>query len=189
MRKTISVFAVLVVMLSLTVGSVLAAPGLLTLRETRNDYGSSVIFVLEYSGDFPRNYFKGFVTEGDNKYPIHCNVVSDTVVQCTVSRAVAGKHVVLYVGEFVFWTFAPDTSGEPNGPTEYCYDIYNSQTDENEVDFFWVPVDIHCQDAPAANGDPLEYDGWFYEFWEMISDGYCGTNGNSESGFFQICLG
>jgi hypothetical protein len=193
MKKALSVFTVLIIMLLLTVGSALAADGLIFLVETRNDSGGGVIFVLEFSGEFPRNYFQGFVTEGDNRYPIDCNVVSENVVQCTVSRATAGKNVVLYVGEFIFWTFVPEASGElggvPGGPTEYCYNIYNAQTDQNEQDFFWVPVGVNCQDVPASDGDTIEYDTWFYEFWTIISDGYCGVNGNSEQGYFEICLG
>lgn len=193
MKKIASTLLVLMIMLSLAVSPALALNGLITLVETRNDRGGGVIFVLEFSGDFPDNYFTGYVTEGDNIYPINCNVVSENVVQCTVSRATAGKNVVLHVGEFIFWTFVPEASGTPSGapsgPTEYCYDIYNAQTDENEQDFFWVSVGVNCQDEPASDGDTIEFDTWFYEFWTIISDGYCGVTGNSEQGYFEICLG
>lgn len=163
-------------MLGLLVGSVktvYALDGLLTLEETRNDPGGGVIFVLTYTGEFPSSYFTGFVTEGGNKYPIDCHVEGN-VVTCTTSRAVAGKDVVLYIGDFIFWTFVPEGGFRPSGSTTYCYNVYDYYSDESEESTQWLPFDTHCQDIPAENGDILEnfynpdYNDYYdYEFMEQ----------------------
>lgn len=195
MRKLASALVVLVVILSLTVGSVLA-DGLMFLRETRNDWGGGVIFVLEFSGDFPRGYFQGYVTEGDHKYPIHCNVVSENTVQCTVSRMVAGKNVVLHVGEFIFWTFVPEAvPPQEAGPSTYCYNVYDVfdvfDEDTEELLFLWEVFDVYCQDVPANYGDtlydfpnPYYGDVYDYEFMPGSPLFPCADNSISEDAYY-----
>ena len=51
MKRAAMVFTILVVLLSFTVGSALAANGLLTLIEVRNDAGGGVILVFHVSGE------------------------------------------------------------------------------------------------------------------------------------------
>lgn len=192
MKRWLFTFALVVSLLVSHTTSAFAAPladGVVTLREARNDTFGNVIFVFNFTGDFSKSDFKGGVVSfGDQRFPLDCNIVEEGVVQCTTSRAVGGQNVVVNLAGFVFWTFVPERAAPVvTAPSEYCYDVYNSQTDESEEEFFWVPVDVHCQDTPATDGDTIEYDSWLYEFWSTISDGYCGTNGNNESGFFQSC--
>jgi hypothetical protein len=192
MKKAASILMFLVLFLSFSFGSVLA-DGIMTLKETRNDPGGDVIFVLEFSGDFPESYFKGFVTVGDEKYPIHCNVVDEGVVQCTVSRKVAGKNVTLQVGDFYFWTFVPE-GGVRSGSTQYCYNVYDVYDifDENEdyVGTFWEPFDVHCQDTPAGYGDLIDvynsyYDDVFeYEFMPGSPPYICSDNVIIEDAYY-----
>ena len=198
MKKIATTLLVLVAMLSLTVGSALALDGLITLVETRNDWGGGVIFVLEFSGNFPDNYFTGYVTEGDNRYPIHCNVVSENVVQCTVSRAVAGKNVVLHLGEFIFWTFVPEAVPPKEtasaAPSQYCYNVYDTYFyEDSELGYYilWEAFAVHCQDAPANFGDVLQdfpnpdYNGVFdYEFLPESPSFVCADNSITENAYF-----
>ena len=95
MKKTASIFLVLVILLSLTVQTVLAQ-GTLELIEARNDVGGAVIFVFRFTGDFNKNDFKGGqVFFGDMKLPMNCNIADaeEGIVQCTTSRAAAGQYV------------------------------------------------------------------------------------------------
>jgi len=193
MRKWLLTFVLVFSLLVSQATSASAAPladGLITLRETRNDASGNVIFVFNFTGDFSKSDFKGgIVFFGDKKFPLDCNLVEEGVVQCTTSRAVGGQNVVINLAGFIFWTFVPERAASvaTTSSSEYCYDVFDYQTD-NETDFFWVPIGVHCQDMPATDGDEIEYDTFPYEFWSVISDGYCGVNGNSESGFFQICF-
>ena len=171
MRKIGFTLLILLSLLAVFANPVRALDGLITLVETRNDPGGGVIFVFSFTGEFPDSYFKGFVTVGDEKYPIDCNVVGDGLVQCTTSRATAGKNVVVFLGEFVFWTFVPEGGFLP-GPTQYCYDVYDALYDENEESHFWTVIDQHCQDAPANYGDTIDI-GSFYLFEFMAGSPSC----------------
>jgi len=157
MKKLIFTGLLLLSLLAGTVKTVFALDGLIFLEETRNDPGGGVIFVFSFSGEFSDSYFKGFVTVGDEKYPIDCNVVAEGLVQCTTSRAVAGRNVVVQVGEFIFYTFVPEGGFQRStGTTTYCYNVYDVYFIEDEERNVWLPFDVHCQDVLAVNGDLLE---------------------------------
>lgn len=192
MKKTLSVLLVLVLLLSLTVQTVLAQ-GTLELLEARNDAQGGVIFVFRFSGDFNKNDFKGGqVFFGDMKFPMNCNIAdpAEGILQCTTSRTVAGQYVQINLGGQVFWSFVPLRSGGGGGGSQSCYPIYVSLWSENpEEDPEWFPINTHCPEGTPSDMDILEYDGWWYEFWNNISPGFCGVPGNSETGYFELCLG
>jgi hypothetical protein len=134
------------------------------------------------------------VTEGDNRYPIHCNVVSDNVVQCTVSRATAGKNVVLHVGEFIFWTFVPEAvpprETASAAPSQYCYNVY----DLVEIPRFagWLDINDVCQTSPANVGDRLLNYAGYYGNYNFIflpqSPPFCAQVGVTENAYYrEIC--
>lgn len=197
MKKAFFTVLILLSLLATGIGNVHALDGLITLVETRNDAGGGVIFVFEYSGEFPKSYFKGSVAVGDEKYPIHCNVVEAGLVQCTSSRATAGRNVVVFLGEFVFWTFVPESAPSvQKAPSQYCYNVYDyypSGDGEGEPEEVvegaavfstgqeWVAFDVHCQDTPANFGDVEniynpDYDGSYdYEFLPESPD-FCADN-------------
>lgn len=194
MKKTLSVLLVLVLLLSLTVQTVLAQ-GTLELLEARNDAQGGVIFVFRFSGDFNKNDFKGGqVFFGDMKFPMNCNIAdpAEGILQCTTSRAVAGQNVQINLAGQVFWAFVPARSGSPGGGAgaQSCYTIYVSIWSEvPEEDPAWSPIGTHCPDGTPSDGDTIEHEGWWYEFWNSISPGFCGVPGNSETGYFELCLG
>ena len=70
MKKFVFTALLLLSLLLGTVNTVYALNGLIVLEEARNDPGGGVIFVFSFTGEFPNSYFTGFVTVGDEKYPI-----------------------------------------------------------------------------------------------------------------------
>lgn len=169
MKKVIFTALLLLSLLLGRVNTVFALDGLILLEETRNDPGGGVIFVFSFTGEFPKSYFTGFVTVGDGRYPIHCNVVDEGRVQCTASRALAGRNVVVHLGEFIFYTFVPEGGFRPSqNATTYCYNVYDVYFIEHEERNAWLPFDVHCQDIPAENGDLLEdfYNPDYMDFYD-----------------------
>lgn len=193
MKRLIVIGLLLFSLLTGSVTTVRALDGLVTLKETRNDPGGGVIFVFTYTGEFPSSYFKGFVTAGDKTYPIDCNVAGDGVVNCTTTRAVAGQNVVLFLGEFVFWTFVPEGGflRATNQPT-YCYNVYDYFFDESQETTEWYSFDVHCQNEPAQGGDLLEnfynpdYNDYFdYEFMDQSPS--CFNTVNEAAYYYPSC--
>lgn len=185
-------FTILVVLLSFTVGSALAANGLLTLIEVRNDAGGGVILVFHVSGEFSRNELRLgtiHVQGEDGDYNIHCSLVSDDLLQCTTTQAVAGKNVVVNLAGFIFWTYVPPRGGS-QGSSQYCYDVYD--LNEGEQGLYWLAFDIYCQDSPASDGQPLNNfpDPWGGTSNYRFEDGgpdIC-VLGSSDSAYYGICI-
>lgn len=194
MKRIASVVLVLSLLLMLTVQTVLAQ-GYLELIEARNDASGGVIFVFRFSGEFNKNDFKGGqVFLGDGQFPLNCNITDpvEGILQCTSSRALAGQNVQINLAGQVFWAFVPERRGPMGGgssaPT--CYDVHDALWPEAQgVDAEWLPIGTHCPGGTPSDGDPLEYDGWWYEFWNTISPWYCGVPGNDETGYFELCEG
>lgn len=153
MKKVLFTFFALLALLLMSTGTAFAAPlqdGYLVLLETRNDSAGGVIFVFEVMGEFTKKELRnGFVTEGDNKYPMHCNL-DGAILQCTTSRATAEKNVTINLNGFIFWTYVPNASAEP---TQYCYGVYDAFWDEEEDGYAWEQFTTYCQDVPASLGE------------------------------------
>lgn len=169
MKKALSVFLTLAVLLSLTYQTVFAAEGTLELLETRNDAGGNVIFVFRFTGDFKKNDFKGGkVFFGDESFPMGCNIVDkeEGIVQCTTSRATAGQYVNINLAGFVFNTFVPlRTGGGGGGSSTACYNIYDLFF--GNQDLFWAAFDVLCSDNPPSElvNHPDPFGGtWNYYF-------------------------
>lgn len=160
MKKIFFTILSLIALLTLSTGTAFAAPladGYLILREVRNDANGGVIFVFDVVGDFSKSDFKNnFVFFGDEKFPMGCHL-EGSVLQCTTSRATAGKYVTVNVGGFIFWAFVPERGGaEASESSEYCYGVYDIYYEENEETHSWQQFETHCQNAPANYGDLLE---------------------------------
>lgn len=209
MKKTASVFLILLLMLALTVQTVLAQ-GYLELIEARNDAGGGVIFVFRFTGEFNKNDFKGGqVFLGDNKFPLNCNIADpvEGIVQCTSSRSVAGQNVQINLAGQVFWAFVPARSGSGGG-TQYCYGVYDwlpgeDSEGEGQSEEFeplngiplsdWFRFDTYCQDVPANVGDVLsnyynpDWDDYF-DYTFLLDSPECEfLNPQSEDGYYYVC--
>jgi hypothetical protein len=190
-RKVLFTFLVLCFMLVTTAGDALAANGLLTLVEVRNDPLGGVIFVFEVSGEFGRHELRNgtvHVQGADGDYGIHCNRVSEDTLQCTTTQKVAAKYVWLNLAGFIFWTYVPEKPAPvlPQGPSQYCYIVYSLEWDQQE-NTYWKEVDVHCQDVPAQEGDTIEYENSPYEFF-YNSPSCFNTKPAPGEGYFEGCL-
>lgn len=191
MRKALFTSLVLLTLLALVTGTVSAAPladGVITLVDVRNDSGGNVIFIFNVSGDFARHKMNGTVdVQGvDARYGLHCSLVSKDTIQCTTSRKTAGRNVVVYLDGFIFWTFVPEANGPAAAAsTQYCYGVYEIGGDPKTESFSWMEFDTHCQDIPANEGDELELDQSFFEFWNESPA--CWVDPVSGDGYFAQC--
>ncbi|MHB8777654.1 MAG: hypothetical protein ACYC6R_07820 [Anaerolineales bacterium] len=111
MKKMQFNFMLLLSMLAMLTG-IAAAPLAGTassLIEVRSNMHGSVVFVFSVSGHFSRAELKGFVqVQGeDANYILHCSQVDENKVQCTTSKKVGGKNVVVTFGGSTFWIYVP----------------------------------------------------------------------------------
>lgn len=191
MKKAFFALISVLSLLLLATSPVLAAPlgdGVITLEETRNDRGGGVIFVLSFTGDFPASFFKGFVIVGDEKYPIDCNVVADGLVQCTSSRAMAGMNVTLYVGDFIFYTYVPESSGPlPTALVEYCYPVYDLVFEPTTEEYSWQQISEVCQSASAIYGDLLDMGDDYPYLFEFLSSSPSCFNSVHDDAYYGAC--
>ncbi len=174
MKKLLSVFISLFVLLAITVTPALAASGNLTLRQTRNDHSGGVIFIFEYTGDFTAGDFKnGSVRLNGQYYPLDCNIAEgEGVVQCTASRTLAGQAVQVFLAGFTFWDRVPESRAHSGGGGQYCYNVYHFPA-EGEPDA-WISQGEYCQEGPASQGDHI----YFYSpSWGDYYDFYFEENG------------
>ncbi|MBK6644652.1 MAG: hypothetical protein IPG44_02690 [Anaerolineales bacterium] len=169
MKKFSIVFLALIALLAFTVSPVLAASGILILREARNDPSGGVIFVFEYTGDFSEADFKGGSAMLNGQYyPLDCNIVEgEGLVQCTASRALAGGLVQVFLAGSIFWDKVPE-----GGRGGYCYDVYDFPAEGQPA--AWTFQGEHCQDEPASQGDMINF---YSPFWESYYDYYFEANG------------
>lgn len=174
MKKFLMTFFLLAAIFLSSTDTSRAAPladGIVVLVEARNDTRGGVIFVFNYTGEFPKSFFKGFVTVGDEKYPLACNVQGDGLVQCTSSRAMAGSNVVVHLGNLIFWTFVPE--GGATETIRYCYPVYDVVYDEETEEHNWTQIAEECQDLPASYGDELDMGDDFFYLFEFLPGAPC----------------
>ena len=160
MKKVASILVVLGILLSMSVQAVFAAQqGTLELIEARNDRGGGVIFIFRFSpNDFTRSNFKdGRVYFEDSSLKLNCNITDETegVLQCTTSRAAAGKNVRINLAGFYFNASVPLRNGSGGGSanSETCYNVYDLF--ENPQGASWEAFDVHCPGSSPSVGDTL----------------------------------
>lgn len=190
MKKVASVLLALVALLAITASPVLAANGILTLRETRNDRGGGVIFIFEYTGDFTDADFKGgSVLMNGQYYPLDCNIAEGVgEVWCTASRVLAGEQVQVFLAGSTFWDKVP----ERGGFGQNCYEVWFWDYDVNQESVNWYQdSNSYCQEGSAEYGDVIyltfpdyTYTDNYYFWYE--SDTH---PGNGCSGFDNIVIG
>lgn len=170
MKKFASVVLALVALLAFAVSPVLAASGVLTLRETRNDRGGGVIFIFEYTGDFTGADFDGgSVLMNGQYYPLDCNIAEGVgEVWCTASRALAGEQVQVFLAGSTFWDKVPERSGFGG----ICYNVFDDPT-EGQPDA-WIFQGEHCQEEPASQGDMITF---YSPYWASYYDYFFEANG------------
>jgi hypothetical protein len=193
MRKFLFMCVILLSLLTLVTSTVFAAPltdVVITLVGVRNDAGGNVIFIFNVSGEFSKPRLNGTVNvQGeDANYGLYCSLVSDDTLQCTTSRKTGGRNVVVYLEGFVFWTFVPESSAP--AATQYCYNVYDTYSDEQTESGYWASFTIHCQDAPADFGDVIEeYNpdyGDYYEYEFLPSSPGC-FDPVVENAYYYMC--
>src|SRR5690606_8233887 len=97
--KALYSFICACLMLSYSVVRVSAKPAtqVISLIEVRNDSEGGILFVFQVDEKISRaNLNNGFVKiEGGESFGLHCNQKDETRVQCSTSKKVAGKNVVV----------------------------------------------------------------------------------------------
>ncbi len=163
MKKVASVLLALVALLAITASPVLAANGILTLRETRNDRGGGVIFIFEYTGDFTDADFKGgSVLMNGQYYPLDCNIAEGVgEVWCTASRVLAGEQVQVFLAGSTFWDKVPERGGFGS----LCYNVYDGPTEGQP--YAWIFQGEHCQEEAASQGDVITF---YSPYWAYYYD-------------------
>ena len=165
-----SVLIVLSLLLALV--GVAAAPkaaGNATLIGAGYVEGKGVVFTFHITGKVSKSDMKGSVhVDGGGNYGLDCVKVDSETVKCTAPKAVAGNNVTVTWGGSVFSTYVQEIPSSH----QYCYGIWDYW---GYTDWEWESMGTHCQDAPAQDGDEIDYtvpdpDGSFTASVEFFKD-------------------
>lgn len=160
-----------------------------SLIEVRNDSRGSVIFIFQVSGKISKsNLNNGYVqVQGGDDYNLHCNQIDERTVQCTTSKKVGGKNVVIGFASTKFWTYVP----EPK-PIAECYNIYDWDDSFNPTQ--WVLYGTYCQEYPAQDGDeiiwvnPYLLPPYVYKYSSTAQPSWCTWAGMGPGYYYPFCL-
>lgn len=191
MKKKYSL-ACLLLMLFFSFSTASAAPSALVvaLLEVRNDGDGGILFVFQVNEKLSKaDLNNGFVqVQGGDSYRLHCNQTDDTVVQCSVSKKVSGKNVVVAFAGVKFWVYVPIPK-----PVMRCYDVYD--WDDSFFPTGWVKYGEYCQDIPPNDGDeivwvnPYLLPPYVYKYSSASQPSWCPSwSGLGAGYYYYYCL-
>lgn len=145
-------------------------PASVTLVGVTNG-GGGPMFTFRVDGPVSLN---GIVHSIEGQYqgdfPLQCKQENETTVVCHASRKVSGDSVTVEFGGSRFWVAIPKAP-EAEALFSYCYGMYESIAYTSNLHvgpmkaYVWSEVATVCQDAPAVDGDIINF-GNDYEFIE-----------------------
>jgi hypothetical protein len=116
------------------------------------------VFIFSADEKLTGKELRGFLeVSGGSDYDLYCTQREDLTIRCTTSKKVQDVNVVLYLGEYVYWTYVPPA-------IQYCYSVWDYAPDGN-----WYDYGPHCQNKPA------EYDDWIWFYnpdWDDVYNYY-----------------
>lgn len=161
-QKSFISVIILIALLAITTGSALADGVVTGMTASRTGALTLTFTVTGYLSSAQLN--DGYVqVQGGDSYKLNCVQKDEFTVICHAPGKIASGVTVGFGGS-TFWVEKEDMP-EKHVPAQYCYEVWDWFPENN---YAWVDVGPLCQDAPANDGDKVDYYVAQYNYTETV---------------------